>query len=146
MFTKLFGRNGSPDAAAEADAKALADAAREAMSAEEKALWQAKLQAATGDDAALLALANEAPLLDIRHAAVQAIQSEETLKAAERAFRDHDRRVHREAKAKLDRAIHTREARAAASTLLDGGDALLALETIPANRLVELDTLGRRLM
>lgn len=147
MFPKFFGRNDAADPATPAGmaAKAEAEAARDALSAEEKTRWQEKLAQASGDDAALLALAAEAPLLEIRHAAVQGLQSEDAVKSAERAFRDHDRRVHREAKQKLDTLVATREARASASSLLAGGEALLTEATIPANRLVELDHAWRAL-
>lgn len=141
MFPKFFGRSDAADPSSPAGlaAKAEADAARDAMSAEDKAVWQAKLASAIGNDEALLSLAAEAPLLDIRYAAVQALQGEEALKTAERAFRDHDRRIHREAKLKLDTVIATREARTRATTLIEGAEALLKDATIPANRLVELD-------
>ncbi len=105
----------------------------------DKALWQSKLDAVMGDDAALLALARETPVLAIKLAAANAIQSEDTLKEAEREFRQHDRRVHRDLKQRLETLVATREAHEKADVLIASAKSLLNEETIPANRLVELD-------
>src|SRR5512139_2275861 len=56
--------------------------------------WPGQLQAAQGDDAALLALAAATSRLDIKMAAVQAMIGETALRQAERRFRDRDRKVH----------------------------------------------------
>ena len=101
--------------------------------------WQPKLDAAMGDDAALLALAKEAPSVETKLAAVLALTSEESLKSAEREFRTHDRRVHRAAKQRFEAMVSQREAREAAAKLIESAAALVKEAKIPANRLVELD-------
>lgn len=110
-------------------------AAREARLAE----WAARLGQASGDDAALLALAREDAPVDIKVAAIEGLSGEAALKDAEREFRTHDRRVHRLAKQRLAAAVATRTAREAAAALLASAEALAQEPVIPANRLVALD-------
>lgn len=100
--------------------------------------WQAKIVAAT-DDAARLALALEKAPLKIRVSAIEAMETEDGLKAAEREFREHDRSIHREAKRRLELKIAERVARAEATVLIASANELALIEQIPANRLVELD-------
>ena len=100
--------------------------------------WQAKLASAT-DDAARLALALEKAPLKIRLSAIEAMETEDGLKAAEREFREHDRSIHREAKRRLELKVAERIARAEAVLLIASANELALLEQIPANRLVELD-------
>ena len=148
MLSKIFKKDEAPSKTTSAAAKAV-EAARlksEAASAETAqqhaelgAAWQIKLQAAMGDDAALLEVAKESPVVDIKQAAVNAIAGEETLKLAEREFRTHDRRVHRAAKQRYEMVVARREAREGAAKLIEAAAALVKEEKIPANRLVELD-------
>lgn len=133
-----------PDAVAAraAEAAAVAEQAAQAKTqarADAAAGWLNRLEKARGDDAALLAVALEAPGADIKRQAVAGIAGEETLKRAEREFRTHDRRVHREAKQRLDAAVAQREARERADALIGSARALAGEETIPLNRLVEID-------
>lgn len=101
--------------------------------------WTPRLQAAQGDDAALLALALDASPLQTKLAAVAAMVSEDTLKQAEREFRGHDRRVHTLAKQRAQAARAQREARAEALRLIEAARALSAEPQIPVNSAVELD-------
>ena len=103
------------------------------------AQWLAQLNAALGDDSALLQIARLAPSITVKCAAVEALVDEAALKQAEREFRTHDRRVHRTAKQRHDAAVAQRVARERAGVLIDAANALLAETTIPTNRLVELD-------
>ncbi len=135
MLSKMFKKNESsapltaaPPALSAADAQAA-----------DKLAWENQLQAAMGDDAALLALAQAAPLIDIKHAAVQALSSEDALKRAEREFRERDRRVHRAAKQRYEALVDQRTARHSANKLLEAAAVLLYDASIPANRLVELE-------
>ena len=105
----------------------------------DKAVWEGKLEAARGDDNALMVIAKESPLIDIKHAAVEALVSEEALKRAEKEFRDHDRRVHRTAKQRYEKLVARRLAAVSAAKLTETAAVLLHGATIPANRLVELD-------
>ncbi len=132
------------EAAAAAQAQALLrEQARASAKVKEtqeaRALWAPQLQAAQGDDAALLRVAQEAPLVEVKLAAVQGLVGEEALKHAEREFRSHDRRVHRAAKQRLDAVVAQRESRAQAQIIIDAARALSAELPIPANRLVALD-------
>ena len=137
MLTKFFKKDEAPEKTAPEPAAA--------PPAPDKGPWEEQLRAAMGDDEALLTVAKTAPFIDIKHAAVQAMTGEETLKRAEREFRNHDRRVHREAKQRWENKIAEREARAEAGRLIDTGAALAQETNIPANRLVELDRAWREL-
>lgn len=128
-----------PDAAEAAAAAEQAAQAKSRAKADAAAGWASRLAQARGDDAALLAVALEAPGAEIKRQAVAGITGEETLKRAEREFRTHDRRVHREAKQRLDAAVAQREARERADALIAAARALAREETIPLNRLVEID-------
>ncbi|MFY9328783.1 MAG: DUF349 domain-containing protein [Georgfuchsia sp.] len=92
-----------------------------------------------GNDIELLALAKEAPSVDIKLSAVLAMAGEESLREAEREFRTHDRRVHRAAKDRYKTQVEQRESRARADELIQTAAALIEELLIPANRLVELD-------
>ena len=129
-------------AAVQAQAQQAALAKAEARSRQddtERAAWQPRLQAAIGDDAALLAVAQAAPGLDIKLAAVQAMAGEPTLRQAERAFRGHDRRVHRLAKQRLEAAVARRTTQARVLALTDSATALVGQTDVPLNHLVALD-------
>jgi hypothetical protein len=144
LFKKRVKTESPPPAAAKvaqpSPRRAAPAAAPKAATVEAPAVdWSARLQAAQGDDAALLALAKAATLLDIKLAAVTALASEEALKQAEREFRNHDRKVHRIAKQRLEAAVTQREARAQAQALLQRATALLGESTVPVNHLVALD-------
>lgn len=151
MLNKIFKKTESPAEAKASEAAKVAQAKKDAahqaaetaaqVSAQVMATWQPKLDAAVAanDDAALLAIANESPAVDIKLAAIVALTNEESLKLAEREFRTHDRRVHRAAKQRLEAAVAQREAREAAQKLIESAKALVNEAKIPANRLVELD-------
>lgn len=98
-----------------------------------------RLHAACGDDAALLALAREAGVLEIKLAAVRSLQGEQALKVAEREFRRRDRRVHQLARQRLDAVLTERMTRARAGALVDAATALAAQPVLPLNRLAEID-------
>jgi hypothetical protein len=144
MLTKIFRKSDTDDTPAAAP-KPTSTPASDAAQAAEKAEWERRLQAASGDDAALLAIAREAPVLEIRLAAVEGLTGETSLKTAEREFRNQNRRVHRIAKQRYEALMARREARAQGRFLIDTGRALLHEAVIPANRLVELDQAWRAL-
>ena len=126
--------------ALQAAQRAAEKAELKAKEAEEaRATWLPKLHAAQGDDAALLTVADAAPLLEIKLAAVEALVAEDALKRAERQFRRHDRRVHRIAKQRLEAAVAQRESRARAHTLIETASALTLAPLLAANHLVALD-------
>ncbi len=140
MFGKLFKKNeidAAPVRAMNNTAAKVAEAAQE--TAQQAAAWESRFNAAKGDDTALLSIAIDAPVIDIKCAAVMALSSEESLKAAEREFRTHDRKVHRAAKQRYEAVVAHRENNEAAHALIVSAAALVAEPLIPANRLVELD-------
>ncbi|MEO8384084.1 MAG: DUF349 domain-containing protein [Betaproteobacteria bacterium] len=140
MLSKIFKKNESPTPPTPAPKQPVAPSpAQVAAQHADKAAWEGKLQTAMGDDAALLAIAKEAPLIDIKLAAVEALVSEDALKRAEKEFRDHDRRVHRIAKQRHETLINRRLASVAAAKLIESASVLMHETSIPANRLVELD-------
>jgi hypothetical protein len=101
--------------------------------------WAPRLQAALGNDEALLALARERAPVETKLAAVEALAGEASLKLAEREFRDHDRRVHRLAKQRHALLVARRETREQAARLVEAARALRGEPLIPTNRLVALD-------
>ena len=111
MLSKIFKKNDTPPSPTPAPKPPAAPTpAQIAAQAADKTAWESKLEAALGDDAALLAIAKESPLIDIKHAAVDALTGEDALKRAEREFRDHDRRVHRTAKQRYESLVNRRVA------------------------------------
>ena len=148
--TKLVGKQPATTPAQARQAKQVAEQITEQKAAEKaaqktqklaaaKADWAPRLQAARGDDAALLALLQAAPLLDIKLAAVEALAGEAALKQAEREARNSDRRVHRLAKTRLEAAIAQREGRAQAQALIACATELSAQADLPVNVLANLD-------
>ena len=125
---------GAAHAAPAADA-----AAGETAQLAAKAAWEDKLQEAMGNDTALLALAKDAPILEIKHAAVMALAGEEALRRAEREFRNNDRRVHRAAKQRYETLVQRREAGEQAAKLTESAAVLVHDANISSQRLVELD-------
>jgi DNA repair protein SbcC/Rad50 len=107
--------------------------------------WQLRLQAAKGDDSALLAILRDDASLELKMAAVGALGSEVALKLAEREHRGRDRRVHRLAKQRLVAQIALRETREEASRVIEAAEALGKESLVPVNRLVELDQAWRAL-
>ena len=73
MFNKLFKPDDSPEKSKTAKPAPIP------APLPDKTPWQAQLQAALGNDEALLAVAKSAPFVDIKHAAVQALSSEDAL-------------------------------------------------------------------
>lgn len=140
MLSKIFKKNETPLPSTPVPKPVAAPTpAQMAAQSADKSAWESKLQAAIGDDTALLAIAKESPLIDIKHAAVEALVSEDALKRAEREFRDHDRRVHRTAKQRYESLVNRRVAAVNAAKLIETAAVLLHEPSIPANRLVELD-------
>ncbi|MCV2356999.1 DUF349 domain-containing protein [Paucibacter sp. B2R-40] len=128
------------EASQKAAQKAKQKAAKKAQElAAAQADWAPRLQAALGDDAALLALALAAPVHDIKLAALAALQGEVTLKQAEREFRNQDKRLHRAAKTRFEAAVAQRETRARAQALIASAQALHAETDLPVNLLSSLD-------
>lgn len=144
MFSKLF-RKKPVIVQPEPISAAARQAAQQTAAADAKGIWAAKLQACRGDDTALLALAREAPLVEIKHSAIAALGSEDALKQAEREFRTQNQGVHRLAKQRHQTLVLQRESRAQAGQLIETAAALLREVMVPANRLVELDTAWRAL-
>ena len=146
MLDWIFKKNRVPDAAAAwQEGAASAGQARAESSADSRVKagadvdWPARLQAARGDDAALLTLARQRVPLQARLAAVEALTTEAGLKLAEREFRDHDRRVHRVAKQRYGALVAQREGAALAVRLIGAAKALVGEPLLAANRVVELD-------
>jgi hypothetical protein len=137
MFDKLLNK-GAGQVAAAAPQRAGAPAASGASESELQA-WRERIAAANADDQALLQLAREAPDVDLKLAALAALTHEDALKQATREFRDQDKRLYRAAKARWETAVARRQAFAEAPGLIATARGLLEQETVPANRLVELD-------
>jgi exonuclease SbcC len=109
------------------------------MSEDELRAWRDKILAAKSDDAALLQLAHQAPSVELKLAALQALTQEDSFKQAMREFRDQDKRLYRAARSRWQAASGKRVAISEARVLIAGARALFDQESIPANRVVELD-------
>jgi hypothetical protein len=136
MFDKILKQGAAPLAAA-APQRGSAPAAP--VGEGELQAWREKIAAAKGDDAALLRLAHEAPAVDLKLAALGGLTHEDALKQATREFREQDKRLFRAAKARWETAVARREAFEQAPVLIATARSLLEQESIPANRLVEVD-------
>lgn len=147
MFSWLFKKKTqAPAATAPAQVAAqvaqAAAQAKQAQQAQQKAAaaeWAARIDRAVGDDPALLALAKDAPSVDLKLTAVRALTTEATLKLAEREFRTHDRRVHQLAKQLHAAARLQRETSERVAELITLAQSLRQQTEIPVNRLAELD-------
>jgi hypothetical protein len=137
MFDKLLNK-GAGQVAAAGPQRAGAPAAPAASESELQA-WRERIAAAKADDQALLQLAREAPEIDLKLAALAALTHEDALKQATREFREQDKRLYRAAKARWETAVARRQAFAEAPALIATARGLLEQESVPANRLVELD-------
>src|SRR5215831_13045718 len=146
VFEKLFRKNGTsadpdPDEGAganETEPEAEAQSASVLSPAESQA-WRERILAAGSDDAALLQLVREAPSVELKLAALQALTLEDSLKVAMDEHRGRDKRLYRTAKSGWEAARAKRAAIAEADALLAGARGLLDLELVPANRVAELD-------
>lgn len=110
-----------------------------ALSAEEMQSWHQRLDAAANDDTALLHIAHHAPVLPLKLAAIEALTHEDAFKLAMHDFREADKRLYRAAKSRWDKARTTRIASAEADALIASAHALLALEVVAVNRVLDLD-------
>src|SRR4051794_31565761 len=137
MFDKLLNK-GTGQLAAAAPQRAGEPAASGASDSELQA-WRERIASAKDDDQALLQLAREAPEVDLKLAALAALTHEDALKQATREFRDQDKRLYRAAKGRWETAVARRQAFAEAPGLIATARGLLEQESVPANRLVELD-------
>ncbi|MEY4561297.1 MAG: hypothetical protein RLZZ618_574 [Pseudomonadota bacterium] len=134
-------------AAEQAKAQAKAQAAAAAAQAQQlaSAVWTDRLQQAQGNDDALLSVAKESPVVDVKLAAVRALTTEAAMQAAELEFRTHDRRVFQAAKQGRAQLKARRETDERATQLIQTAAVLLGEPLIPTNRLVELDRAWRAL-
>jgi hypothetical protein len=135
----------APTGAKPAKTKNNAKAATKPVDTISEEEWRTRLSAAAGNDDALLAIAKQAGSLAIKQAAIDAMTTEAGLKAAEREFRSHDRRIYRDAKLRYEGKVTERLARAEASDLITQCKELLLSDPIPANRFVDIDRAWQRL-
>ncbi len=138
MLNKILNKNNKLQPVTPASTAA-DDALAAAAAAEENLAWQARIRAAATDDATLLQLAQQAPSLPLKLAAIAALTQEPSFKQAMHDFRDQDKRLYRAAKSRHDDATATRLADAEARALIAGARALLEQEIVPVNHVVEMD-------
>jgi hypothetical protein len=151
VFEKIFNKNNnlSSDSvtAAQASPTLVADdaahLAREHalpdISADELQAWQQRIRTAASDDAALLQLAQQAPTIPLKLAAIEALTRENSFKQAMHDFREYDKRLYRAAKSRWDTASGRRLTADEARSLIASARALLEQEIVPANYVVDLD-------
>ena len=101
--------------------------------------WRDKILAARSDDAALLRLAHQAPGVELKLTAIEALSQEDSFRRAMREFRDQDKRLYRAARSGWQARSGKRKTTEKAEALIASARALLAEERVPANRAVELD-------
>jgi hypothetical protein len=110
-----------------------------AVSPDELQAWTDRIRAARSDDAALLQIAHQAPGVDLKLAALEAMTQEEGARRAMRELRDGDKRLYRAARSRWQAISGKRKATAQAKVLIADARALLEQEFPPINRAVELD-------
>jgi hypothetical protein len=101
--------------------------------------WRERILAARPDDTALLQLAHQAPGVELKLIAIEALGREDSFRQAMREFGDQDKRLYRAARTRWQAAINRRKPTAKAEALIGSARALLEQEQVPANRAVELD-------
>ena len=101
--------------------------------------WRDRILAAGSDDAALLRLAHQAPGVDLKLAAIEAMTQEDSFRRAMREFGDQDKRLYRAARSRWQEASGRRKTTVKANALIASARALLDQELIPVNHAVELD-------
>lgn len=138
MLNKIFNKNNNLQSVSPASTAA-DDASAAAAAAAENLAWQERIRAAATDDATLLQLAQQAPSLPLKLAAIAALTQEQSFKQAMHDFRDQDKRLYRAAKSRHDDANATRHAVAEARALIASARTLLEQEIVPVNHVVELD-------
>jgi hypothetical protein len=105
----------------------------------ESQVWLEKIRATGADDAALLRLAHQAPGVDLKLAAIEALTHEDSFRRAMREFGAQDKRLYRAARSRWEAASGRRKTAVKANALIANARALLEQESIPVNRAVELD-------
>jgi hypothetical protein len=75
----------------------------------------------------------------LKLAAIEALTQENSFKQAMHDFREHDKRLYRAAKSRWQAASDTRMAHGEAHALIASARALIEQQTVPVNRVVELD-------
>ena len=105
----------------------------------ESRAWRDKILAAGSDDAALLRLAHQAPGVDLKLAAIEALTQEDSFRRAMREFGDQDKRLYRAARSRWQEASGRRKTTVKANAVIASARALLEQELIPVNHAVELD-------
>ncbi|MGQ0750649.1 MAG: DUF349 domain-containing protein [Betaproteobacteria bacterium] len=101
--------------------------------------WQDRIHAARSDDAALLRLAHQAPGVELKLSAIEALSQEDSFRRAMREFRDQDKRLYRAARSGWQARSGKRKTVSKAEALIGSARDLLAQDLIPVNRAVELD-------
>ena len=137
MLDYLFKKDAPPSPTP--DSAPQPNAAPSALSPEDIQTWHGKIPAAASDDTAMLQLAHEAPTVELKLAAIEALTQENAFKQAMHDFREHDKRLYRAAKSRWEAASGTRVATDEAVALIASARTLLAQELIPVNRVIELD-------
>lgn len=115
------------------------DPLKTVVSPDELKAWTDRILAARSDDAALLQLAHQAPGVDLKLAAIEAMTQEEGARRAMRELREGDKRLYRAAKSRWQAISGKRKAIVQANALIANARALLEQEFPPVNRAVELD-------
>ena len=110
-----------------------------AVSPDEPRAWAERIRAAQSDDGALLRLVNEAPGIELKLAAIEAMTQEEGARRAMRELREGDKRLYRAAKSRWEAISGKRKSTATAQALIAEARTLLEQEFPPVNRAVELD-------
>lgn len=140
MFKKEPSAENTPPDNDKSQADAAAHGAAPLSEAESQG-WQDRIQAAASaaDDAALLQLAHDAPVVPLKLAAIESMTQEASFKQAMHDFREHDKRLYRAAKSRWEAASGKRVANEETHALIASAQALLAMDAAPVNRVLDLD-------
>ena len=142
MFENIFKKDATATSVTSEAEKSPANApmhAVAALSVEETQVWRDRIAAAASDDTTLLQLTHDAPGVPLKLAAIEALTHEASFKQAMHDFREHDKRLYRAAKSRWEAISGKRIATDEATALIASARALIEQESVPVNRVVELD-------
>lgn len=149
FISKLVSRRSSNQVqeqlAAQSLQKAQDEVVRQKSKEQQRHAYQQQIEAAFGNEDALLALLLACDFADGRYLAAQHLQSSAHLEKALQATKNVDKRVAKLMQARLDQLSHQEQVQQAAQACVKQAQELLSQEMILANQLIELDKQAARL-
>lgn len=149
FISKLVSRRSSNQVqeqlAAQSLQKAQDEVVRQKSKEQQRHAYQQQIEAAFGNEDALLALLLACDFADGRYLAAQHLHSSAHLEKALQATKNIDKRVAKLMQTRLDQLSHQEQVQQAAQACVKQAEDLLSQEMILANQLIELDKQAARL-